>query len=120
MKPFDLEAALRGEPVVTRDGRAVTGLHKHEGVGRNAECLSGVCNGIVCLWFKDGYYDVDGEVCGYDLFMAQKKVKLFMNLNRDSAHPTGYILDGLYLSEELANAHCSEGRIAVVPIEFEV
>lgn len=27
MKPFDLEKALNGAPVVTRDGRDVEGLH---------------------------------------------------------------------------------------------
>jgi hypothetical protein len=32
MKPFDLEKALAGQPVVTRDGRKVLELHLYKNV----------------------------------------------------------------------------------------
>lgn len=48
--PFNLEAALKGEPVVTRDGRPVAEIKRFETVDR----IYGVLDGIVTGWLPDG------------------------------------------------------------------
>jgi hypothetical protein len=85
LKPFDLEAAKRGEPVCTRDGRAAR---------------------IICFDYKDHndsivalVSDIDGDedvmTCNYnglvfqdceaeeDLFMAPKKKTYYLNIYRE-------------------------------------
>ena len=67
MRPFNLEAALAGAPVVTRDGREVTQLVMfdcHDNLP-----VAGVLDGIIHLWSiegKSGPYK-------FDLFMAPTK-----------------------------------------------
>lgn len=67
MKPFDLEKALSGAPVITRDGREVTQLTKFDITVGIA--LVGVLNGGVKRWYGDGRYVSDRDFC-IDLFMA--------------------------------------------------
>jgi len=70
MKPFDLQKALDGEPVVTRDGRMV----KIAGYNKDAFELSRVAGwvigeyGVGC-WGPDGMVHGVDE-CNLDLFMA--------------------------------------------------
>jgi hypothetical protein len=75
MKPFNLEKALAGEPVVTRDGRPV----KIAGYNPDAEethRVMGWINGCPFSWGADGYYNPSKQPCSLDLFMAEKpKVK---------------------------------------------
>ena len=69
MKPFNLERALAGDPVVTRDGRPV------KIAGYNEEALTGQevigwLDGVAYIWGKDG------TLCGTtDLFMAPTERK---------------------------------------------
>jgi len=75
MKPFDLEAALRGEPVITRNGHP----YKLSGYNPQAEetyQLVGWANGKGISSHADGKYlsDCDDEN-GNDLFMVPKERK---------------------------------------------
>ena len=74
MKPFNLEAALRGEKVVTRDGREVTQLTHFE--IKSAYRLYGVVSGRLYIWFGDGSFATDLKESDYDLFMATKTKKI--------------------------------------------
>lgn len=75
MKPFNLEKALAGAPVVTRDGKEVTQLHWFE-LGAHAYPLFGVIHyeskQIVKSFTKDGeeYTNMDSV---NDLFMKTTK-----------------------------------------------
>ena len=80
MKPFDLEAAKRGEPVCTRDGTPVQQLvHFPEGVrGNKIAALSG---GVINAYDDQGrYYGDEGPVSTRDLFMAHRKRTVWVNL----------------------------------------
>lgn len=71
MKPFDLEAALNGAPVVTRDGREVTQLAKfHLAFGMTN--LVGVVSGQLITFRHDGQKDTHLKD-PFDLFMAPVK-----------------------------------------------
>lgn len=78
-KPFDLERASAGDPVVTREGRPVTQLVKFD-----ADCdictVYGVVVGRVESWSVDGRYSVTGGESQYDIFMAPKKRTVWVNL----------------------------------------
>ena len=81
MKPFDLERALAGDPVVTRDGRPVTQLTLFEETDTDY-CLYGVAGGTLLNWRKTGitdpedYLEEDAYIEGSmsDLFMAPREV----------------------------------------------
>ena len=74
-KPFNLEAALTGAKVVTRDGREVTQLVKFETT--EGQPLRGVVNGLVTGWCATGEY-FKGDQDQLDLFMAPQKKKLWV------------------------------------------
>lgn len=83
MKPFDLNKAMEGEPVVTRDGREVLDIHYFKDADNDGQCIvyhakdsplratyiAGNC-------FKNG----DHSVC--DLFMAPKTEKLTIYVSK--------------------------------------
>lgn len=71
MKPFDLEKALAGDKVVTRDGREVTQLHVFD-IATPANNLFGVLDGKIMRYRDSGtYLNTQGSV--NDLFMASTK-----------------------------------------------
>ena len=76
MKPFDLEKALAGEPVVTRDGRTV----KIAGYNPNNPPFSSLLGWVgisVTSWDKFGKV-LELQTSQSDLFMAEKpKVKKY-------------------------------------------
>lgn len=91
MKPFNLEAALAGAPVCTRDGREVTQLHKFDGVTYG---LVGVIQGQLYTWSVDGVADTGS--CR-DLCMAPVKktgwVARYAYMNIGGAYVAGTIYD---------------------------
>ena len=116
MKPFNLERALAGDPVVTRDGRPVTQLASFKAKGQNT--LYGVIDGYVGSWTPEGRWSVDVELPN-DLFMAPTKRGGWMNVyTRGNDH---YVARGgdIYESEERADKHAVPKRIACVYVEWE-
>lgn len=71
MKPFDLERALKGDPVVTANGDEVTQLTFFGGV-ENPYQLRGVICGALHAWDLKGYSP--SRSVPRDLYMAPKKV----------------------------------------------
>jgi hypothetical protein len=74
MKPFDLQAALAGEKVVTRDGRPV------KIAGYNPDCanqyaLLGWVGKSYLSWYSDGYAVSPHHAREVDLFMAPTERK---------------------------------------------
>lgn len=82
MKPFDLEKALAGEPVITKEGKEVTQLTYFDTIERH--CLYGVVDGEVYSWNIDGKIFIDP-----DLFMAPKIKKRWVNLYHTE---TGHVI----------------------------
>ena len=67
MREFNLEQALAGHPVCTRDGRPVTQLVKFD--VNEGYLLCGVIDGEFYRWGDDGTWGMDA----LDLFMAPTK-----------------------------------------------
>lgn len=117
-KAFNLEQALAGRPVVTRDGRSVMQLVKFDCVD-DAGKVYGVVDCKVYVFTSNGEYLHDSGSC-LDLFMTPEKkwVNLYWNEEQGRLVP-GYT----YLSKEDADKgyfENGEGRQFIQQISFEV
>lgn len=81
MKPFDLERALAGDPVVTRGGKKVLELHYFKNIKLNYPLVAVVEEQELLMAYTEkgiyvGYKDnIESE---NDLFMAPKTKKLWI------------------------------------------
>jgi hypothetical protein len=81
LKPFNLERALAGDPVVTRDGREVTQLIVFNIDYQMTYPVHGVCNKDIMQWTKEGKWTVSRrEPTNTDLFMKPKKKTYWVNV----------------------------------------
>ncbi|WP_257755159.1 hypothetical protein [Burkholderia glumae] len=119
LKPFDLEAAKRGEPLVTRDGRKVTEFHHFETLVYR-DCCCAIVDGFRRWINADGRYYIEGE-SNHDLFMAPRKVTRWVNLyNAPTVHHLARCAYH-YPTEEDARRDADSSAIAVaIPVEIEV
>jgi len=121
MKPFNLEDALAGKPVVTRDGKSVTGFHLFEGA-KSKICLGGVTStGEILGFTREGLNGLHGDNNPGDLFMATTKTTRWVNLyatgNNTAYHfPTQEKADEFH--ESVSILHKRFGNKAH-PIEIE-
>lgn len=127
MKPFNLEEALAGKPVVTRDGRSVkiTGYNEE---ARDDFQIAGWLEGIVRGWGKDGRYTPNGGPDDYDLFMTPEKTEGWVNIFRTTVptlmYPRTSTSMGIYDTKEEAIASMKEGfsrrgYITTIKIQWE-
>lgn len=99
MKPFDLEQALAGKPVVTRRGVEVTQLHLFNIV--NIYKLGAVVEGEFIQYTIQGEFREDHET-GWDLFMASESKFLWINLWQQ-LHENGNYQTTVHTREDLAD-----------------
>lgn len=113
-RPFDLEAAKRGEPLVTRKGRSVKFV-AHVPEAREYTVMAFVEGEIAPDTFTDkGRYSA-GSFSGRDLFMAPKPTQtVWVNL---------YVNNRIafwYTSEESAKSNADSQTVAVaVPVQIK-
>ena len=122
MKPFDLEKALAGEPVVTRDGRPVTQVTKFD-APNDPNPVVAVIDGDTQSFTLTGAYFGQGKENEYDLFMATKTVKKegWVNLYRSFDGECTIAANSIYSSktEALHRPQFAKKYIATVKIEWE-
>ena len=112
MIKFDLEKALAGEKVVTRDGREVTQLHVFN-CGDDVEYnVYGVVGcGVEDFSVKGKWAHGENEL---DLFMAPKKLSGFVNVYKQGA------CDVIFGTKEAADEHHTRNRVACIDLsQFE-
>ena len=112
MIKFDLEKALAGDKVVTRDGQPITQLVKFKTYSGS------VLYGLNCdmdkieSWLIDGrYHDVKGE-CAADLFTAPKKLSGFVNIYEDG------MIGNMYSTAKDAHESASDNRDRIACIDL--
>ena len=102
MKPFNLEEALAGKPVQTRDGQLVK-IGAYNPDATKTHRVVGWIEGNVSSWYENGSY-VNDEVHIRDLFMApETKVVWVLLFAYDK-----YLYSQVYKTEEMAKEK-SEG-----------
>ena len=81
MKTFNLEEALAGKPVITRDGRKVTEIHHFKTVSDDEKfSVFSVIDGIVYSHYANGSYLSNEANSGSDLFMEEPIVECWVNV----------------------------------------
>jgi hypothetical protein len=106
MKEFNLERALAGEPVITRNGKKVTQLH----LFKNDELIQplyGMVEGDddVFNWSTYGKYNFSKQT-SFDLFMAPEKRSCWVNVYQNSKLESIQIFAGdSYPNKETAIEH---------------
>ncbi len=128
MKNFDLEAALAGEPVVTRDGQKVLWVKEVPDHGKGSLLV------FVDGWFNTQRYYSDGTFYSptrpvdKDLFMAMRQG--FINiypLSDVEAGPGAISYDyrglqtgnSIFSNKKTADALARPSRVAVATFEYE-
>jgi hypothetical protein len=102
MEKFNLERALAGEPVITRNGKEVTQLVKFDTFG-TTYVVGGVVDGDVKSWTIDGkHYDKQLK-----LFMKPKENAIWVNVYKRS---DGALVAGHYYDSEAKAKEKSLGR----------
>ena len=96
MKPFNLEKALAGEPVVTRDGRKVTDIHYFSAPAKYKVVAHIVNNSCVDTFEIDGTYLEDSE-SSTDLFMAERE--RWINIYWDEYNQKAFSTGSVYATE---------------------
>jgi hypothetical protein len=116
LKPFNLELALSGASVVTRDGSPVTQLHVFS--LPNDTRVAGVINTQVVLWPVTGRVNSNGNT-NYDLFMAPvKKTGWFAHKKPQSDSLFMRHSSSIYRSEEEAKARFPDDQWIIQEIEW--
>ena len=95
MKPFNLELAMKGEPVVTREGKKILEIHCFEKVLGQYRLVGVNENGDLLSWTITGSYNNTEKGHKNDLFMATKtqKVWIAVNTTEGYAHGTAKIFN---------------------------
>lgn len=79
MEKFNLERALAGEPIVTRDGREVTEIHFIK-TDEGDYPLIAVIDASKETYTKDGFFASRREESELDLFMKPKVIECWFNV----------------------------------------
>ena len=107
---FDLEKALAGDKVVTRDGKKCTQLKLYEGI-KNNHCLVGVVNHVIKSFTLNGTNHEDYK----SLFMAPKNLSGFANVYSD-----GHSIIFHHTKEEADKSDKYNNRVACINLsQFE-
>lgn len=123
MKPFDLEAAMRGEPCVTRNGMQAKFLYKLNCEGALYPIIMIIKSDIhesVKEYTVDGKFDVAQPDHGYDLFMLTKKKKLWIAINKREVSESFYEVSNAYFTEDdLKHRGWNENNSHIIQVEID-
>jgi hypothetical protein len=81
LKPFNLERALAGDPIVTRDGRKVTEIYYFK-TCTEVNCIVCIIDGEKLCYRINGEWSIQEHKL--DLFMAPKTKKVYFYINKHS------------------------------------
>ncbi len=120
-KPFDLEAAKAGVPVMTRDGRPARILafdlkaDEHP-IAAAIETHDGKYE-VVRAYTECGNYNDTVDEDDYDLVMAPVKHRMWVNVYKEGQYQIGNLFDTEV--EAIKNGERVSAYITTVPVEWE-
>jgi len=79
VKPFDLQLAIAGEKLMTRDGREVSEFHFFKTIVSDYPCVA-IIDGERGTFSKSGYFNSSQHPHDDDLFMAAKKRTVYVQI----------------------------------------
>lgn len=124
MKPFDLEKAKAGEPVMTRNGckARVICFDREEVDFPLVALVTDPESGTETLetYRADGGYTIAGAVTEADLVMAPVKKEGWMNIYSHDGGVFASVRGGpIFATKELADENTNDNRIACMRVEWE-
>ena len=116
MKPFDLEAAKRGEPIMCRDGRPAKFIAHVLEARPYPRIVALLGSESIATYTEQGAYYTGGVESEEDLFMAPHKVKhhAWVNLYRNG------LGGSCYSDKKSAESQANDGVAEIRCIEWEV
>lgn len=122
MKPFNLEAAKAGKPLVTRGG-SLAKLIAHVPEANEGTRVLALVGSEIVTYFETGQYWNDSETTGRDLFMATEKKTVYVNLLQPgfAGHVSGWQHDTEQSARQsAADNPTNDYQVIAVPVEIEV
>lgn len=104
--PFDLEKALAGAKVKTREGLDVKIAGYNKDIDGDGALVAWVAKGVYC-WTKDGIY-TENEESKLDLFLATEMREYWVCLCRKDNHTYTFVSSKKEAAEILAKADKAE------------
>jgi hypothetical protein len=121
MKQFNLEKALAGEPVVTRNGKKVTQLTLLD--VKSKYSLIGVIDESFETFTDEGVYDVDRVATDTDLFMETKVIKGYVNVYEhvsDNRLVTSYVYESMDIAKQNISVMSQYTYLKTIEITNEI
>lgn len=121
MKPFSLEAAKAGDPIITRDGRKarfIAHVPEFDKGYRIVVAIEGNCS--VSEFYESGRGSESRENA-YDLFMAPERRTVYVNLYPATRLTSAWDFLGAHYDtaeDAFQNANPDEALAVAVPIEI--
>lgn len=109
LKKFNLEEALNGAKVVTRNGWNIK-IYQHDPTNQESSRVVGSHQGTVLGWCEDGTFRIDKAESVYDLFIEVPESGIYINLYGDE-HGT-WVDEHTYPSEYDAKSNAHDNYIA--------
>lgn len=117
MKPFNLDDAIIGAPIVTRDGESARFIAYVPETMDNSQLIV-LTKGKLRFYFANGSFLNDGIPSSFDLFMAPIKKTVWVNFYQEMR--AGYY----YETEEQANKNAGNSFTRIGkkahPVEIEI
>lgn len=113
MKPFNLEDALAGKPVV---GVPVTEIHKFNS-SNDSQTLFAVVDGFVFGYYDNGKYNLIDEESNWDLFMKPEFEKKFVAYNKKTGEIIPYCIER---DDEQFDYYSKHSEYQIVEFDAEI
>ncbi|MHB9161363.1 MAG: hypothetical protein ACYC6W_10860 [Nitrosotalea sp.] len=126
MKPFNLERALAGDKVITKNGHIVLELILQFKLIEPYINLIGTINGYVYTWNKEGKIYVDGTSNPFDLFMSSTKKKLYIAIHKNKETNNHHLIfkgksyESKEELEEVLSYYIGSENFIIVETEIEI
>lgn len=119
LKPFNLEQALAGAPVMTREGRKVVRIFYAEEACENSQVMCVFETGVVFPYYKDGTYTNSSSA--HELVMAPTKKEGWVVMFHNNSQKDFIVGTKIWASKEDAEIWYKgcEGIFAIAKIEWE-
>ena len=121
MKPFNLEAAKRGDKLITRD--ECEGEIAYWDLGGDFPLggkvmIKNCKQWVLCRWSEAGCFRSHGHPHYHDIFMAPVKQKLWLSINVEDERNVCF--GSIYESKELAEAARGYFTKQIIEVEVEL
>jgi hypothetical protein len=124
LEKFDLEKALNGAKVVTRDGREVKQLTCFDTSNNHNYPLYGVIGKDICCWARTGQFNIEINNHCNDLFLAVEPIRrsyanVYLNIENNYVF-IGEVLQSEQLAKQKGKSNSTFNYIKTIEITDEL